>query len=83
MWPNKNNIGEQHFYHTQIPLEIEVCDGFAMDYHMVLFFDLDGMVIPREEALEKITKRLDEMKISVGDDINVPIAIMCTHGGKQ
>ena len=41
------------------------------------------MIIPKDEALEKITKRLEEMKITLGDEISDPIAIMCTHGGKQ
>ena len=54
-----------------------------MDYHVALFFQLDDMIIPKEEALDKITKRLDDMKILFGDEISDPIAIMCTHGGKQ
>jgi hypothetical protein len=82
LWPNKYNIKEQNFYFTQIPSEIEVFEGFAMDYHVALFFDLEEIVVPKEEALEKITKRLETMKISLGDDISDPIAIMCTHGGK-
>ena len=60
-----------------------MCDGFAMDYHIALFFDLDEMVIPKEKTLKHITKRLDIMKISLSEDISDPIAIMCTHGGKQ
>ena len=83
LWPNKNALGKQNYHHTQIPSDIEVSDGFAMDYHVALFFDLDEMVIPKEEALKHITKRLDIMKISLGEDISDPIAIMCTHGGKQ
>ena len=54
-----------------------------MDYHVALFFQIDDMFIPKEEALDKITKRLDDMKIMLGDDISDPIAIICTHGGKQ
>ena len=53
-----------------------------MDYHVALFFDLEKMVVPKEEALEKITKRLETMKISLGEDISDPIAIICTYGGK-
>ena len=83
LWPNKNILGKQNFHHTQIPSEIEVSEGFAMDYHVALFFELEEMVIPKEEALNHITKRLDIMKISLGEDISDPIAIMCTHGGKQ
>lgn len=64
-------------------MDIETCDGFAMDCHIALFFNLDEMFTPREEALEKITKRLDDMKILLGEEICNPIAIMCTHGGKQ
>ena len=53
-----------------------------MDYHVALFFELEEMVVPKEEALEKITKRLESMKISLGEDISDPIVIMCTYGGK-
>ena len=82
-WPGKNYLGEQNYHDTQIPSEVEVCNGFAMDYHVALFFELDEMVIPKEEALDLITKRLNTMRISLGEDISDPIAIMCTHGGKQ
>lgn len=58
-------------------------NDFAMNYHVALFFELEEIVIPKEVALEVITKRLDIMKISFGEDINDSIAIMCTHGGKQ
>ena len=54
-----------------------------MNYHVALFFELEDMIIPKEEALINITKRINEMRISLGDDISDPIAIMCTHGGKQ
>jgi hypothetical protein len=83
LWPNKYNLEEQNFHFTQIPSEIEVFEGFAMDYHVALFFELEEMVVPKKKALEKITKRLESMKISLGEDISDPIAIMCTHGGKQ
>ena len=83
VWPNKNNLGKQNFHHTQIPSEIETSDGFAMDYHIALFFELDEMIVPKEEALINITKRLKQMQIPLGDEISDPIAIMCTHGGKQ
>ena len=83
LWPNKNILGKQNFHHTQIPSDIEVSEGFAMDYHVALFFELEEMVIPKEEALNHITKRLDIMKISLGEDISNPIVIMCTHEGKQ
>jgi hypothetical protein len=82
LWPSANDLGEQNYHHTQIPSEVDVCEGFAMDYHVALFFHLDDMIIPKEKALDKITKRLDEMKILLGEDISDPIAIMCTHGGK-
>ena len=54
-----------------------------MDYHVAFFFDLEKMVVSKEEALEKITKRLETMKISLGEDISDPIAIICTYRGKQ
>ena len=69
VWPNKNELGEQYFDHTQISLDIEVCDGFTMDYHVALFFDLDEIIMPRDEVLDKITKRLVEMKILLGDEV--------------
>ena len=53
IWPSADDLGQQHSHHTQIPSDIEVCDGFAMDYHIALFFNLDEMIIPKEEALEK------------------------------
>ena len=40
------------------------------------------MIIPKEAALEKNSKRFDEMQILLGDEISDPIAIMCTHGVK-
>ena len=83
LWPSKNNLGKQNFHHTQIPSEIEIYDGFAMDYHIALFFELEEMIVPKEEALINITKKLKEMRIPLGDDISDPIAIMYTHGGKQ
>jgi len=83
LWPSANDLGEQNYHHTQIPSEIDVYERFAMDYYVALFFHLDDMIIPKEEALDKITKRLDKMKILLGEDISNPIAIMCTHGGKQ
>lgn len=45
-WRNKNEIGKQNFHHTQIPSDIEVCDGFAMNYYVALFFNLDEIIMP-------------------------------------
>lgn len=42
---------------------MEVNDGFAMNHYIALFFDLEEMLIPKDKELNKITKRLDEMKI--------------------
>ena len=83
MWPSVDDLGGQNFHHTQVPSDVDVCEGFSMDYHIALFFQIDEMIIPKEEALDKITKRLEDMKIMLGDDISDPVAIMCTHGGKQ
>lgn len=81
MWPNKREGGgEQNYHHIQIPSNVEVVNGFALDYHILIFFELEEMIIPKEEAHEKIIKRLEEMKISLGHEISDPIAIMCTHG---
>ena len=83
LWPSKNNLGKQNYLHTQISSEIETCEGFAMDYHVALFFELYEMIIPKEDALISITQRMEEMRIPLEDDISDPIAIMCTHGAKQ
>ena len=83
MWPNTNEFGVQNFHHIQIPSDVDVFEGFAMDYHVVFFFQLDEMIIPKDEALNKITKRLQDMNILFGDKISDPIAIMYTHGEKQ
>ena len=83
MWPNTNEFGVQNFHHTQIPSDVYVFEGFAMDYHVALFLQLEEMIIPKDEALNQITKRLEKMNILLGDEISDPIAIMCTHEGKQ
>jgi hypothetical protein len=44
LWPSKNNLGKQNYHHTQIPSEIETCDGFTIDYQVALFFELDKMI---------------------------------------
>lgn len=41
------------------------------------------MFIPKEEVLEQITKKLDDMQILLGDEVSDLIAIMCTYGDKQ
>lgn len=57
MCPNKREgRDEQNYYYTQIPFDIEVADGLFMDYHIVVFFNLDKMIIPKEQGYEKITK---------------------------
>ena len=50
---------------------------------MLRYNHLEEMIIPKDEALNKITKILDNINILLGDEINDPIAIMCTYGGKQ
>lgn len=44
MRPKTNNIGEQNFNHIQISSYMKVYDGFAIDQHMILFFNLDEMI---------------------------------------
>lgn len=84
LWPStRDDRSEQNYHLTQIPTDIEIVDGFAMDYQIALFSNLDEMVTPKEVGYEKIKKRLDEMKIMLGEEINGPIAIMHTYGGKQ
>lgn len=78
-----NDLGLQNFHHTQVQFDIDVCEEFAMNYHIALFFQINDVLIPKEEALDKITKKLDDMKILFGDDISDPITIMCTYGRKQ
>lgn len=70
-------------YHTKIPSDVEVNHKFTMDYYIALFIDPEEMVVPIDEALEKITKKLDEIKIFLENEITNPIAIICTHRGKQ
>ena len=41
------------------------------------------MVIPQEEAYDNITKRLEEIKILLGEKINDPIVIICIHREKK
>ena len=67
LWPYNNDVGEQNYHSTQVPSDIDVCDGFAMDYHIALFFQIEEMFIPKEKTLEKITKIFDEMQILLGD----------------
>jgi hypothetical protein len=62
-WLNMNDVGEQNYHHIQIPSDIDICDGFAMDYHIALFFQLEEMIISKEDVLDKITKRLEDWKI--------------------
>ena len=83
MWPSVSEFGVHNFHYTQIPSDIDVCEGFAMDYHIALFFQIDEMLIPKEEALVKIIQRFEDMHILLGNEISDPVAIMCTHGGKQ
>ena len=83
MWPSVNEHGMQNYHQTQILSDVDVFEGFAMDYHIALFFQLDDMLVPKEETLNKITQRLEDVHILLGDDISNPVAIMCTHGGKQ
>jgi hypothetical protein len=52
---------------------------YIMDYYVAFFCALNKMVILTNDALQKITKILDKMKIFLGDDISHFIAIMCTH----
>lgn len=45
------------------PQKIEVCNNFAMDYHVTVFFDLDKIIISKEEVLENFIQRLNKMNI--------------------
>ena len=83
MWPSVNDLRVHNHHYTQIPSDIDVCEGFAMYYHIALFFQLEEMLIRKEEALEKITQRFEDMHILLGNEISDPVAIMCTHDGKQ
>lgn len=62
---------------------MKVIDGFALDYRVAVLFELKDMIIPKEEAHEKIIKRLEKMKISLDNKISDLIAIVYTHGKKQ
>ena len=82
MWPNVSDLGVHNYHYTQIPSDIDVYECFAMDYHIALLFQLEKMLIPKEEALGKITQRFEDMHILLGNEISDPVAIMCTHDGK-
>lgn len=83
MWPIKDNVAEQNYHYIQIPWNIEVNKGFAVNCHLVLFFNLDELVISWEETQGKITKKLERMKILLEEGISNLIVIMCTHARKQ
>lgn len=84
MWPNvREGKDDQNYHFTQIPLDVEVVDGFAMNYHIVLFFNLYEVIIPKKKTQIKIAKCLDNIKILLGDKINDLTAIMYKHRGKQ
>lgn len=84
MWPNKREgSGEQNYHQTQIPSDVEVVNGFALDYHVVIYFKLEDMIISKEKAHEKIIKRLEDMKIPLSNEISDLIVIMCIHREKQ
>lgn len=71
MWRNtKNDSDKQNYHYIQIPYDIDVHDCFAMDYHVGLSFNLNEMVIPKEEAYEKIKYKQDEMKFLLRDEIS-------------
>ena len=80
MWPNIDDLETKKIHLIKVLSDIDVCEGFSMNYHISLFFQIDDILIPKEHALDKITKILDDMKILLGDYISNPIAIMCTHG---
>jgi hypothetical protein len=52
---------------------------YIMDYYVAIFCALNEMVILTNDALQKITKKLDKMKIFLGDNISHFKTIMCTH----
>lgn len=53
MWPHVDDLGAQNFHHTQISSDVNVCEGFSMDYHIALFFQIDEMLIPKKKHWTK------------------------------
>ena len=83
IWPNKNVIGEQNFDLTQVFLDIVGYDRFAMKYYVFLFFNLNTVIMRREETCDKITKMLNKIKISLSNKISHPIVLMYVNAKKN
>ena len=85
-WPSKRTDGKEgnHYNLTQLPHELEVDEfGFALDYHVAIFFELGEMELLKDDVMEMVVARLNHMHIEVGDLLGEPIAIMCYHGSKK
>ena len=81
-WPSKREDGieGQHFNLTQIPFDVAVDEhGFALDYQIIISFEIGDLKLPKEVILEKVKERLNKMKIEVGELIGEPIAVLCFH----
>ena len=85
-WPSKRMDGKEgnHYNLTQLPHEIEVDEyGFALDYHVAILFELEDIVLLKDDVMNMVVARLKHMHIEVGSILGEPIAIMCYHGSKR
>jgi len=85
-WPSKRNDGkeENHYNLTQLPHELEVDEhDFALDYHVAIFFELEDLVLLKDDVMSMVVARLKHINIEVEDILGEPIAIMCYHGSKR
>ena len=85
-WPLKRMDGKEgnHYNLIQLPHELEVDEyGFALDYHVAIFFELGDLVLLKDDVMTMVIARLKHMHIEVGNIIGEPIAIMCYHGSKR
>ena len=77
--PSKRKDGKegQHFNLTQIPFDIEVDEhGFFLDHHIAITYEIGASKWSKDVIMEKIKRRLNKMKIEVGEMIGESIALM-------
>ena len=85
-WPSKRTDGKEgmHYNLTQIPSDVKVGEnGFALDYHISIHFEIEGIELDRDVILNLTNDRLKTMRIEVGEILGEPIAVLCFHGTKR
>ena len=82
-WPSQRMDEKRgnHYNLTQLLHKLEVDEyGFALDYHVAIFFELGDLVLLKDDVMTMVIARLKHMHIEVGNILGEPIAIMCYHG---